>query len=84
MRLHRSPITPNMRFIALALSMILALDLAACSMPAQISEAEIPPERYQDRDCDALNADSCPPLRKGVRLHDARSRVFWGAIIPPP
>jgi hypothetical protein len=38
-------------------STILALGLAACSMPAQISEAEIPPEQYQDMNCDGLNAE---------------------------
>ena len=36
---------------------IFALGSAACSMPAQISEAEIPPERYQDLNCDALNTE---------------------------
>jgi hypothetical protein len=36
---------------------MLALGLAACSMPVKISEAEIPPEQYQDLNCDALNTE---------------------------
>jgi hypothetical protein len=42
--------------MALALS-TLALGLGACSMPAQISSAEVPPDQPQDMDCDALNAE---------------------------
>jgi hypothetical protein len=34
---------------------MLALGLAACSMPVKILEAEIPPEQYPDMNCDALN-----------------------------
>jgi hypothetical protein len=40
-----------------ALEPLLALGLAACSMPAKILEAEIPPEQYQDMNCDGLNAE---------------------------
>ena len=36
---------------------MLALSLAACSMPVKILEAEIPPEQYQDMNCDALNTE---------------------------
>jgi hypothetical protein len=36
---------------------MLALGLAACSMPVKILEAEIPPEQYPDMNCDALNTE---------------------------
>jgi hypothetical protein len=36
---------------------MLALGLAARSMPGQILEAEIPPEQYPDISCDALNTE---------------------------
>ena len=39
------------------LSTVVALDLAACSMPVKILEAEIPPEQYPDLTCDALNTE---------------------------
>ena len=39
------------------LSTVLALGLAACSMPVKILEAKIPPEQYQDMNCDALNTE---------------------------
>jgi len=37
------------------LSTVVALGLAAC--PVKILEAEIPPEQYQDMNCDALNTE---------------------------
>jgi hypothetical protein len=40
-----------------ALEPLLALGLAACSMPVKILQAEILPEQYQDMNCDALNAE---------------------------
>ena len=39
------------------ISAVLALGLAACSTPLKIPAAEIPPDRYQDMNCDALNAE---------------------------
>ena len=36
---------------------MLALGLAACSMPVKIIEAEIPPEQYPDMNCDALKTE---------------------------
>ena len=39
------------------LSTVVALGLAACSMPVKILEAEIPPEQYPDMNCDALNTE---------------------------
>ena len=39
------------------LSTVVALCLAACSMPVKILEAEIPPEQYPDLNCDALNTE---------------------------
>jgi hypothetical protein len=38
-------------------STVLALGVAACSMPVKIPAAEIPPEQYLDMNCDALNAE---------------------------
>ena len=38
-------------------STVVALGLAACSMPVKILEAEIPPEQYPDLNCDALNTE---------------------------
>ena len=35
---------------------VLALGVAACSMPVKIPAAEIPPEQYLDMNCDALSA----------------------------
>ena len=37
-------------------STVLALGVAACSMPVKIPAAEIPPEQYLDMNCDALSA----------------------------
>ena len=47
---------PEPEFLVLAgFGTMLALGLAACSMPVKILEAEIPPEQYPDMNCDALN-----------------------------
>jgi hypothetical protein len=71
---------------------MLALGLAACSMPVQILEAEIPPEQYPDMNCDALNtektrllgvrADLSTPLRsntdaqRDAELSQVNSRLY--------
>ena len=39
------------------LSTVVALCLAACSMPVKILEAEIPTEQYPDLNCDVLNSE---------------------------
>jgi hypothetical protein len=43
--------------VVAALSTVLALGLAACSMPVKILEADVPPEQYPDMNCDALNTE---------------------------
>ena len=49
---------PEPEFLVLAgFGTMLALGLAACSTPLKIPEAEIPPEQYQDMNCDGLNAE---------------------------
>jgi hypothetical protein len=49
---------PKFEFMALAgLGTILALGLAACSMPVKIPAPGVPPDQYQDMNCDALNTE---------------------------
>jgi hypothetical protein len=63
---------------------VLALGLAACSMPVKILEAEIPPEQYQDMNCDGLNRESRPRHTATLKYRcSARSRVHaaeWEAL----
>ena len=51
------------------LSTVVALDLAACSMPVKILEAEIPPEQYPDLNCDALNIERARLLTERADLN---------------
>jgi hypothetical protein len=77
--------------MALALS-TLALGLAACSMPVKIRALGVPPDQYQDMNCDALNtertrllgvrADLSTPLRsntdaqRDAELSQVNSRLY--------
>src|SRR5450755_3024556 len=45
-----------MRFAAV--STVVALGLAACSMRVKFPALGVPPEQHQDMNCDALNAES--------------------------
>ena len=49
---------PKLGLIALAgVSTVLVLGVTACSMPVKIPALGVPPDQYQDMDCDALNAE---------------------------
>ena len=52
-----TPEQPGRLMVFAGLSTVVALCLAACSMPVKILEAEIPPEQYPDLNCDALNTE---------------------------
>src|SRR5450631_4826319 len=45
-----------MRFAAV--SALVALGLAACSMPVKFPTLGVPPEQHQELNCNALNAES--------------------------
>ena len=62
--------SPEAEFLVLAgFGTMLALGLAACSMPVQILEAEIPPEQYPDMNCDALNTEKTRLLAERADLN---------------
>ena len=76
---------PRGRFMAFAgLSTVVALDLAACSMPVKILEAKIPPEQYPDLNCDALNIERARLLLEALRsARRPGASLFW-AMPPTP